>query len=320
MIFVLTQLQTDPSLFKMLTLGEHQEGNGMTKNLSTELRIAREAFGNFSAVTKDGIAKQKDGKVQSQSQNVVKLQNEKLLLPDLFNNFTPMKDAAVYASKILATTIRSIIDSIDRSWTTTTPILDNLDEIGNILWNFAITGAVFILIITMMLMCGLSYGCCHSENRAGSTFVIGASSISVGSIILSLFVVFAMLLGGHGEVLLCRPLYDTPNYNLLEKFVDKSGMVYRNGTTSGIVGDFMRPQLNTIAGIGIGTIANNNATLSSVLAKCEQNGASYHVFQMEKLINATKITDLNEYPELLNSIEVCHFRKEPFFFNLNLNC
>lgn len=202
-----------------------------------------------------------------------------------------MKDAAVFASKILATTIRSIIDSIDRSWTTTTPILDNLEDIGNILWNFALISAVFILFITLMLMCGLSYGCCQSENRAGSTFIIGASSISVGSIILSLFVIFVMLLGGHGEVLLCRPLYDTPKYNLLEKLLDKPGIEFKDSTINGSVGDIFR-------------LPNNNVTLSSVLTKCELNGASYQVFQMEELINVSKITDLNQYPELLNSIEV----------------
>lgn len=54
-------MQTDPSLFKMLTLGEHSEGNGLTKNLSTELRLARDTFRNFSSTTKHTIAKQRDG-------------------------------------------------------------------------------------------------------------------------------------------------------------------------------------------------------------------------------------------------------------------
>lgn len=283
----------------MLTLGEQHEGNGVTKNLSTELRIARDTFRNFSSTTKDTIAKQRDGK-RSRLTAIALLagQLEKFpFFPGLFDCFAAMKDAVVLASKILATTIRSIIDAIDRSWASKTPILDNLEDIGNMLWHFAIVTAIGILFITMMLMCGLSYGCCEAENRAGSTFIIGATSISIGSVALSLFIAFAMLLGGHGEVLLCRPLYDTPDYHLLSNLLDKPGISYANGTTNGIISDLIKPPSYANA-------TPNNVTLAGVLTKCESNGASYHVFQMERLINVSKITDLQEYSELSNAIEV----------------
>lgn len=214
-----------------------------------------------------------------------------------------MKDAAVLASKILATTIRSIIDGIDRAWASTTPILDNLQDIGKMLWHFALVTAIAILFITMMLMCGLSYGCCEVENRAGSTFIIGATSMSVGSVALSLFIVFAMLLGGHGEVLLCRPLYDAPDYHVLSNLLDKPGMAYANGTTNGIISDLIKAPSYANA-------TPSNVTLASVLTKCESNGASYRVFQMERLINVSKITDLQEYPEVSNSIEVAIYGLE----------
>lgn len=39
-----------------------------------------------------------------------------------------------------------------------------------------------------------------------------------------------MLIGGHGDSLICRPLYDHPFYNTLSDFFDAEGVLYpQNG-------------------------------------------------------------------------------------------
>lgn len=47
LIFIIYQLQTDPSLYKMLTLGD-LESNGIKRNLSTEIKDARLFLQGFS--------------------------------------------------------------------------------------------------------------------------------------------------------------------------------------------------------------------------------------------------------------------------------
>lgn len=51
------QLQTDPALYKMLTLGE-QDVEGVTRNLSNELSIAKETLRGLSAEIKTNAISQ----------------------------------------------------------------------------------------------------------------------------------------------------------------------------------------------------------------------------------------------------------------------
>lgn len=38
-----------------------------------------------------------------------------------------------------------------------------------------------------------------------------------------------MLIGGHGEVFICRPLYDQPDYKSLSELIDDPGVIYPHG-------------------------------------------------------------------------------------------
>jgi hypothetical protein len=35
--------------------------------------------------------------------------------------------------------------------------------------------------------------------------------------------------GGHGELLVCRPLYEGPEFSALTRLVDKPGVLFQNG-------------------------------------------------------------------------------------------
>lgn len=198
-----------------------------------------------------------------------------------------------------------MVDSIDKTWTVALPLLDNLEDVGYAVWALALSIALTTFFITGILMGGLSYGCCEVEDRADTTFIFGAIFISIGSIGLALISVITMLLGGHAEVFLCRSFYDSPNFTVLGKLLDRPGLLFVNASGSGLIRDLLRPP---------GFHANNtsiNTTLTHSILKCEQNGPSYEVFQLEGIMNISKIVDIYEYPELLDSIDVIFFC---FFF------
>lgn len=209
-----------------------------------------------------------------------------------------MKDATQLSTKILSSTIRSLVDSIDKTWTVALPLLDNLEDVGYLVWALSLSIALTTFFITGILMGGLSYGCCEVEDRADTTFITGAIFISIGSIALAMVSIIAMLLGGHAEVFLCRSFYDSPNFVVLEKLLDRPGLLLVNTSGTGLIRDLLRPP---------GVHSNHtsvNATLTNTILKCEQNGPSYQVFQLEGLMNISRVVDIYEYPELMDSIDV----------------
>lgn len=219
---------------------------------------------------------------------------------EINNELTTMKDATLTSTNALSFSIRAIIDRIDKTWTNYLPILDDIEDVSRFLWSISLSAAIIIFIVTLTLLGGLGYGCSRSENRARTTFIISATTMSLGCIGLGMFSVFIMLLGGHGEVFLCRPLYDSPNYGVLTKLLDRPGLVYVNGTRNGIISDILKPT---------GTPLNAttfNATLGNVLKKCENNQSSYSVFGIDRLMNLTDVTELKKYPSLENAIDVSH--------------
>ncbi|XP_037024841.1 prominin-1-A [Bradysia coprophila] len=271
----LIKLQTDPSLYKMLTLGE-LESNGVKRNLSMEIKHARQFFQGFSMRIKVNATKHWN---------------------DINNELTAMKDATLASTNALSFSVRAIIDRADKTWTLTLPVLDDINDVSHFLWSLSLITAVIVFIVTLLLLGGLGYGCARSENRARLTFIIAATAISLGCIGLGMFTIFVMLLGGHGEVFLCRPLYESPNYSVLTKLLDRPGLVYGNGTRNGIIADILKPSGSPLNA----TIFN--ATLSGALKKCENNQSTFSVFGVEALMNLTDVTELKKYPRLETAID-----------------
>lgn len=211
-----------------------------------------------------------------------------------------MKDATLSSTNALSFSIRAIIDRIDKTWTLTLPALDDIEEVSRFLWSLSLLIAITIFLITLTLLGGLSYGCARSESRGGTTFIIAATTMSLGCIGLGMFTTFVMLLGGHGEVFFCRPLYDSPNFSVLTKLFDRPGLLYANGTRNGIIADILKPN-----GMPLNS-TTFNVTLGNALKKCENNQSSYNVFGIEGLMNLTDVTELKKYPGLENAIDVRH--------------
>lgn len=219
---------------------------------------------------------------------------------EINKELTTMKDATLAATNALSFSTRTIIDRIDKVWTHSLPTIDDIEEVSRFLWSISLSTAVIIFIVTLVLVGGLGYGCTRSENRARTTFIIAATTMSLGCIGLGIFSIFVMLLGGHAEVFLCRPLYETPSFSVLTKLLDRPGLVYVNGTKNGIIADILKP-----TGTPLNT-TSFNATLSDALRKCESNQSSYSVFGIEALMNLTDITELKNYHSLESAIDVRH--------------
>lgn len=209
-----------------------------------------------------------------------------------------MKDATLASTNALSFSVRALIDRIDKTWTLALPVLDDIEDVSRFLWSLSLSTAVVIFIITLTILGGLAYGCSRSESRAGTTFIIAATAMGLGCIGLGMFTIFVMLLGGHAEVFLCRPLYDSPDFSVLTKLLDRPGLLYTNGTKNGIFADILRPNSMST------NVTTYNATVSNALKRCEKNQSSYNVFGIEGLMNLTDVTEFRKYPSLENAIDV----------------
>lgn len=208
-----------------------------------------------------------------------------------------MKDKVFSATEKLTMVKQNILDRVDSAWEYISPLFNGFKETSRFLWVLGISTTVGTLIVSLILTGGLLLGMIHQERAAKNTFLVGASIIGVSSIALAIFTVVIMLLAGHGEVFLCRPLCDSPNFQVIGKLFDKPGLVYENETTDGIIDDLL--QLSDAS-----STVTINATLASAINRCEQNEAVYRVFQIDHLMNVSQLLDLHENDDLENEIEV----------------
>lgn len=275
----------------MRTLGE-QDLNGVTRNLTTELSSARDHFANLAAHIKLNASRHRDAIVEQ---------------------LVPFADAVYNSSRALSTTVAALIDSVDRAWTLVTPWLDGLEEMGSTVWSLALAIAVVVLLITGLLVASLSYGCARAENRAGTPFVVAAASMAIASVALSLFTVFGMLLGGHGEVFVCRSLYDQPDFVVLGRLFDRPGLLLQSAnssgssaataaddTAAGIISHWLRSGHTNNSSYQIARI---NSTLTDALQQCRYGAPSYGVFHLEALMHVAHNTDYTTNAPLVRAID-----------------
>lgn len=52
---------------------------------------------------------------------------------------------------------------------------------------------------------------------------------SVFSLVLWVMTLVTLVMGGHGEVFICRPLYASPDYSALSHLLDRPGVLFPRG-------------------------------------------------------------------------------------------
>lgn len=259
----------------MLNLGEYHSNNHHI-NISTELKSVQDKIHDFPLLVKMDLTK-----------NVEKI--EKSLID--------IQDSVRLAMHNLGLTMENMIKKVDNERENIKTIMQRLENVGDLLWSVSVSTTLTVLCISLLLSIGLLLGIIHAEGSAKITFILGAILIAFGSFGLAAFTIVILLAGSHGEVFLCRPLYDSPNYQVFSKLFDRPGWVYENETANGIVNDFLStPDVNESKHFDI--------SLATAIERCEQNDATFSVFQFERIVNISQIFDVHVHSKLEEEIEV----------------
>lgn len=213
---------------------------------------------------------------------------------DIEELLTKMFESVVTSTDKLTQTTDSFIHRVGRAWDSISPYFDYIQEKSHFLWGLGLNASLTTLIVTLIIYGAFLLGISHEERAARVTFVLGTVLLSVASIGLAIFTIFIMLIGGHGELFLCRQMYDGPNYQVVSQLIDRPGLLYANETNNGIIFDLLQNGNDTIP---------INTTLAAAITQCERSDATYDVFHLERILNVSKIIDLQEYDDLDDAIE-----------------
>ncbi|KAK7793542.1 hypothetical protein R5R35_000383 [Gryllus longicercus] len=162
-------------------------------------------------------------------------------------------------------------------------------------WRYvaAVGAAAAVLLLWALLLGALSCGCCGAEDKARPTLFTWAALLCPLYLALWGGALLALLVGGHGEVFVCRPLFDEPRFDALTALVDRPGVLFqrRGGFFSNLL------------------YANDSldVPLRDVLRACEQNRPSYPAFRLHQVLDVDAATDHRRWEQLhrqLNRLEV----------------
>ncbi|XP_050325867.1 prominin-2 isoform X3 [Bactrocera neohumeralis] len=299
-IDALKTLQEDQTIFRMRYLGEIEFG-ATVKNLTSEVGVSRSIFSNFPQQVKHDTAYERNYTLEQ---------------------LESIRHRTKANAQMLTSTINALLERLQRVWPTLEPSYEELQSWSNSYWT---AGWVAALVIGWVLLFGLmSYCCflCESNVKAGVVLLMSVLIICLGSICITIYGVLTLAIGGNTEVFLCRSMYDAttatasvgvtgtagnwgnnqladvsdaPSYHLLGKLFDKPGYVYAHEPQTGIIGELLRPE-----GVNRSIV---NVSLATALRGCEQNQASYNVFQLDAFVNTTQIADLKQFPKVTTAID-----------------
>ncbi|XP_055705243.1 prominin-1-A isoform X3 [Phlebotomus papatasi] len=279
----LHDLQRDPALLRMMSLGE-VEVDSRWQNLSHEVASARANFFGYP------LKMMEETEVPRE-----KARKELIRLRDAFQWFR--RDFGILA--------RNLVDEVDHLWGRIVPAFDEMQIGGRLLWIFGICCSIVALLVTLLIYSSLSCSCCEAEEKAGITLLGGTTLMSICSLSLSFFCVMVMLLGGHGEVFLCRPLADSPNYTVLQRLLDKPGLLLTTQSQIGVINSI----LNRASHAKNATVTTS---LGDVIENCGQNASTYATFQLETILEASQIANLDNYPTFTEAVERVVASEEDF--------
>ncbi|XP_035784640.1 prominin-1-A-like isoform X2 [Anopheles albimanus] len=280
------KLQTDNTLAKLMAMGESGRNTSMHA-LTQELTLARATFRNYATEVRNA-SEYASHRIQ---ERMKELSNETEATVD-----------------ILSQTTNALVEKVNRTANFSDSFFDRYREIGAILWLAGLATTVMTLLVTLILLSALSCGCCHADNKAGVTLILGAICICIASLALSGFTMIEMLLGAHGQVFICNPLYNEPSYTVLQKLIDKPGLIFPSEPQHGVIGELLKqatPKAWTVP-------RPIQVSLSTVLNECEQNRGSFVTFQLDALVNLSATVDHRQRPGLDRTFESVGANEDPF--------
>lgn len=261
------------------------ESNSILRNLTDELTKARTALRSYALKIPDHTTKNRE---------------------QILEQLAVMKESTQSQTRVFTNTIRSVVDNIDHTWSIAEPVLYDLTQAGFVLWILGLSASSLALFGTFLFMTSLSCDWCHWQNKARIMLVISVSVVAISSVILAIFIIFQLVVGGHSEFFICRPLYEGPNYSILSRLLDKPGLIYSSDQPTGVLGDLIKGDLNSQPTVAI------NVSFSETVSQCEVGSAAYEVFNLEALLNLTTVLDFRNHPQVLYEIDEVSAPDGPF--------
>ncbi|XP_052862856.1 prominin-1 [Anopheles cruzii] len=280
------RLQTDGTLAKLMSMGEAGRNTSMHA-LTHELTLARSTFRNYATDVRNAT-EDTAGRIE---ERVEQLTNDTQATVD-----------------VLTQTVGGLVEKVNRTANFSDSFFDRYREIGAILWLAGLATTIMTLLVSLILLSALSCGCCHADSKAGITLILGAICICIASLALSGFTMIEMLLGAHGQVFICHPLYNEPAYTVLQKLIDKPGLIYPTEPQYGIIGELLREASPP----GSRPARPIQVSLSSALNDCEKGRGSFATFQLDALVNLSTVDQRRQRSGLDRVIDSVGAGEEPF--------
>ena len=261
-------------LQKLRTMNDGVQDDEL-KNLSEELFASKKSLRNYS--------------YQLQQDNVQ--QSEEIL-----RQLTIMRNGLNESFNKLSSVVKNVVNKVGKNWERILPLMDNLSSAGYLNWLIGLISCTSTIVVTLFLLIPASCIYCNSSNISGVSLIMAACVLSIFSMFLGVFSIFEVLIGGHGEVFICRALYETPEYTIIGKLFDNPGIIYANPPVSGIFAELLTSSQHN-------TRQFSNTSLSSALGECERNRSTYETFQIENLLDLKNTLNHENYLDLVRSIK-----------------
>ncbi|KAG8232181.1 hypothetical protein J437_LFUL012178 [Ladona fulva] len=198
------------------------------------------------------------------------------------------------SSRVLQTVAKDVSIMVDKARGKALRLVENIEEVEYWRWITGIGCSVAFMVVWLLILAGVSCGCCGAEEKASPTLLSGVIIGSLISIVLWTVAMAALVVGGHGQVFICRPLYEEPDFVALTRLLDSPGAVLRfkdNGGSGGFFSSLL---------YGNSTL---DVPLRRVLRECRGNMATYPAFQLQRVFDAEEETDHYEWKKFRNQVD-----------------
>ncbi|KDR13206.1 Prominin-1-A [Zootermopsis nevadensis] len=159
-------------------------------------------------------------------------------------------------------------------------------------WFIGFGSAMSVTLVWLLLVYGISCGCCGSQKRATHILLASVVLMCIFSVALWGVALGALFVGGHGEVFVCRPLYDEPEFSTLTHLVDQPSVLFQKG------GGFFSNLL-----YGNSTM---DVPIRDVLQKCKKNGSAYSTFRLKQVFDMDAATNHKRWDLMHAELERLH--------------
>ncbi|KAG5671584.1 hypothetical protein PVAND_001777 [Polypedilum vanderplanki] len=268
-------------LQKLRIMNDNINDNNL-KRLTEEVSLSKKVLWNYSQQLKKDTERNSD---------------------ETMHQLTIMRNGLNETMNRLTSVVKHVLDKIGSAWQKFLPLIDTVTESGYFSWIIGLLSCASTLVVTLFLIVPLSCTCCHVNNLAGITFQMSSCVLSIFCICLGIFTIFEALIGGHGEVFICRSLYEKPEFTVIGKLFDNPGILYNQSSSNGFFSELF---------IGPNEKAFTNISLSTTLSECEKNKSAYYTFKFDNLMDMKNTLNFENYIDLTNALDNIKADEAPF--------